>query len=252
MHYCATSDTLVKYRSGLNELAGKALIAYMVAQIIFLNGCAPNRAEWMAEAAHQEAASATSEMGNEQEVKAQARTGSEILRRMAALMLKDASGSKQQQMAAAFGQDTDQVTAGLDAIANSNTDDGFVNAVFAMCDTQRVYAAPRVGRMLLGLARLMRATPPPNVPAQQVQQEVNYLETFGGRLVNIPTQCDQAKAQMVQASTQEQQAEVQQQAKVNAAVSAAALLFVGAVVVGAAAASRPVTTTIQTNNYYGN
>ena len=242
----------MKHRYGFGELAGHALIAYMVAQVIVLNGCAPNRAEWMAEAAHQEATTATSEIGNEQEVKAQARTGSEMLRRTAAFLLKVASGPKQQQAASAFGQDTDRITAGLDAIANSNTDSGFVNAVFAMCDTQRVDAAPRVGKMLLGLARFIRATPPTNVPAQQVQREVAYLETFGGRLVNIPTQCDQAKAEMEQASTQEQQAEAQQQAKMNAAVSAAALLFVGAVVVGAAAASRPVTTTIQTNNYYGN
>ena len=108
---------IVHSRFRFADLASQVLVAWIIAQMIVLGGCAPDRAQWMAQAANQEAGTATAEIGNPQEVKSQAKAGAEMLRQMAALMQKSASTRKQQQIASSFGQDTDQLAAGLDAIA---------------------------------------------------------------------------------------------------------------------------------------
>lgn len=182
-------------------------------------------------------------------VKAQARDGANTLKQLAAIMVHGASASHR-PAALAFSQDTGELASGLDSIADSQTDEAFDNAVFSMCDQQRKDAAPRVGHVLMGIAGAMRTNPPPKVPAEQLQQQIGYFETFGERLINIPSKCDQAKATMQQAQAQEQQAEAEHQVNVSRALNAAALAFAGAVIyttaVSAAAASRPVVT----NNYY--
>jgi len=156
-----------------------------------------------------------------------------------------------------FTADSALVSSSLDAIADSKTDDQFTAAAFNMCDAQRRAAAPRVGEVLVGMANGIRAKPPPSVPAEQVQHEAQYFSTFGERMINVPTECDQAQAGMVDASAREQQAEAEHQANVTAAVNAAELLFAGAVVYGstvsAAQASRPIivqSPPVQNNYYY--
>ena len=199
----------------------------------------------MSQAADQQTKVATSQIGSVQEVKAEAQQAAGLLNGLAAAALQKPPGGNQ-QVAAAFYSDATQVSSGLQAIAQSQTDTGFTNAVFAMCAPDRETACPRVGHVMMGIAAGMRSNPPVNMTDEQRQSAINYFETFGGRLIDIPTKCAQANNAMTEASVQEQQAEAGHQANVNRALAAAAVLFTGAVVyasaVGAAAATRPPVT----------
>ncbi len=118
------------------------------------------------------------------------------------------------------------------------TDEQFTAAVFGMCEPQRRDAASRVGQLMTGMAARIRANPPAKGPHWQ-----NYFDTFGERLINIPTECDHASATMAQAEAQEQ-AEIQHQANVNAAATVGAVVLGTAILaagtVAAAEASRPI------------
>lgn len=57
-----------------------------------------------------------------------------------------------------------------------------------------------------------------------------YFDTFGERLINIPSKCDHASAAMAEADAEEQKAEAEHRENVNTAEAAAALVFAGAVV----------------------
>jgi hypothetical protein len=185
----------------------------------------------------------------------QARDGAKVLKGLSAFMVGN-SQKLNPQLVALFTADSAQVSSGLDAIADSKTDDQFTASVFNMCDVPRRAAAPRVGQVLVGMANGIRGKPPANIPLEQSQKTADYFDTFGERMINIPTECDRAEAGMSEASAREQQAEAQHQANVNAAVNAAELIFAGAVVYGsavsAAEANRPIV--IQSppvqNNYY--
>jgi hypothetical protein len=106
---------------------------------------------------------------------------------------------------------------------------------------------------MMEIAAGMRNKPPANLTNEQRQSAINYFETFGGRLIDIPIKCEQANTAMTQAGTQEQQAEAEHQANVNRSLATAAALFAGAVVfrsaVGAAAATSPPVTE---QNFYDN
>jgi hypothetical protein len=109
------------------------------------------------------------------------------------------------------------------------------------------------GHVMMGIAAGLRNNPSPTFTPEQRQSAITYFETFGGRLIDIPTKCDQANNAMAAANAQEQQAEAQHQVNVNRSLAAAALIFTGAVVftsaVGAAAATRPP---FVENNFYNN
>jgi hypothetical protein len=156
--------------------------------------------------------------------------------------------------ALAAANDFTEIGSGLQAIADSNTDAGFTNAVFAMCAPQRKDAAPRVGRLMVGLAGNIASNPPANMTEQQRNQAIFYFSTFGNRLINIPYQCDQAKSAMTEASAEEQQAELNHKENVNNAMTASAVVFAGTVffasAVGSAAATRPPVVQ-QFNQQYG-
>jgi hypothetical protein len=237
----------------MTNRARSLLIAWLVAKLVDAPGCAaPNRGQWMSQAAKQQAKLATSQIGSVEEVKAQARQAAGLLNALAeAALSKPPAGN--QQVASAFSHDALEVSSGLQAIAESQTDEAFTNAVFGMCDSDRQAASPRVGRVMMGIAAAMRNHPPANMTLQQRQSAISYFETFGGRLINIPTECEQANKAMAEAGAQEQQAEAEHQANVNRALAAAAVLFAGAVVVtsavGAAAATRPPATE---QNFYNN
>lgn len=233
-----------------------ALLAGLVAMLLNVPGCAPNRADWIAQAANQEAKSATSSIGNVQEVRIQARQGAAMLKNLSAMVLKDPHSNA--QLAALFDRYCAQLSSGLDAIADSQTDEQFTAAVFGMCEPDRKDAASRVGLVMTSLATRIRANPPPNVQQEEVQHWVNYFDTFGERLINIPTECDHARAAMAEADAQERQAEIQHQANVNAAATATAVVLgtalLAAGTVAAAEANRPIV--VQSppvqNNYYIN
>jgi hypothetical protein len=195
----------------------RARLAGLLVVLMGVSACAPNREQWMAQAATHEAQVATGTIGSEQEVRTQARQGASVLKGLSALVLKDPHASA--QVSAAFGRDCAQLSSGLDAIADSQTDEQFTAAVFGMCAPQRRDAAARVGQLMTGMAARIRANPPPKVPLEEIQHWQNYFDTFGERLINIPTECDHASATMAQAEAQEQRAEIQHQANVNAAAT---------------------------------
>ena len=200
---------------------------------------------------------ATGAIGTEDQVRSQARDGARMLKELSAELVRNPPKGANPQVVGVFTADAAEVSAGLDSIADSKTDDQFTASVFNMCDAQRRDAAPRVGHVLVGIATMIRAKPPVNAPPEQVQQVSNYFDTFGERMINVPIECDRAQAAMAQATQQEQEAEAQHQANVNAAINAAELLFAGAIVYGtavsAAQASRPIVVQsppVQNNYYY--
>ena len=183
----------------------------------------------MSQAARQQAAIATGPIGTPDEVRQLVRTGAQVLHEISASIARDPE-KVSPQIVAMLAADTAEVSSGLDAIADSKTDDQFVASVFNMCDAQRQVSAPRVGQFLVAVANAIRAKPPANVPPQQFQAQATYFNTFGERMINIPTECDRAQAAMADASAREEQAEAQHQAHVAAALNAAELLFAGTVV----------------------
>jgi hypothetical protein len=211
--------------------------AFLVCSLIWLPGCAPNREEWMSQAATQQAQAATGSIRDEQEVKKESRVAAQVLRTLS----EDASNAgagPNQQAAIAFAQDAVLISSGLDAIADSQTDEQFTHAVWSICYSECRLAAPRVGNVLLGVASTARArvaADPSN--AQVLEHTATYMDVFGERLIGIPSQCDQASAGMAEADAEEQKAEADHQANVNTAMSAAALVFAGAVILGTSAAS---------------
>jgi len=72
------------------------------------------------------------------------------------------------------------------AIAASHTDDEFTRNIFAMCESARRDAAPRVGYVLLGIAQGIRSNPPPNRSVEEREQVISFYTNFGQRLVSIP------------------------------------------------------------------
>jgi hypothetical protein len=230
------------------------LVAYLIGALIVFPSCAPNRSERMQQAARQQASVATGGIGNPQEVRRQAADASSLLDKLSATVQSHMPQGPQQPVAQQFVIDSLEISSGLRAIADSQTDPQFTNAVFAMCDSVRVQAAPRLGRVMLGMAGSLTSNPSTQMTEQQRQQAAAYFSTFGHRLMNIPVQCQQSSSSMAAASAQEQQDEIDHKANVNNALTAAAVVFAGTVLfastVGAAAATRPpVTYQNQTNNY---
>ncbi len=223
------------------NLTRKVIVALAIVTLVTLAACAPNRNQVMSEAATRQASLATESIGDVPKVKDEARQGAEVLRTLAAAFVKKPPGGDQQG-AISFAEYSGEISAGLQAIADSRTDAGFTNAVFAMCDPARKDAAPRVGRVMVAMAAGLRNKPSSNLNPEQQQALSNSFETFGERLINIPGQCEQASKAMAEASAQENQAEAEHQANVNRALVAAAVVFAGVVMYSSAVASRPTST----------
>lgn len=233
----------------------RALLVGLIAMLVGVPGCAPNRAQWMQKEADRQAQLGTSSIGSEQNVKDEARQASELLKSLATEALAKPPVGKE-QLAAAWAQEFSLVASGLDDIADSRTDEQFTAAVFEMCDPQRRQAAPQVGKFMNVMAGTLSAKPPPNVSNEEVQRLIVYCQTFGERLIDIPSKCDHASAAMAQAAADEQRAETQHQANVNAATTAVAVVL-GATLIAAgsvaAEASRPIivqSPPVENNNYY--
>jgi hypothetical protein len=219
--------------------------------VLTLSSCAPNREQWMNQAAQQQVKVATGSIGSPDTVRAQAAQGAVVLNGLAAVLLKSATPA-QQPVAAAFANDPGEISSGLHAIAETHDDTQFTSAVFSMCQPVRREAAPRVGHALLIFAGGIQTSPPPNMGEQDRANAISYLSTFGERLIDVPAKCDQAGQQLTEASAQEQQAEITHAQNVDKALTAAAVVFMGTAMVagevGAAAATRPPV--VQQNNYY--
>jgi hypothetical protein len=223
--------------------------------LVDVAGCAPNRAQWMQQEADRQAKLGTSSIGSEQNVKEEARQAASLLKDLATGFLAKPPVGKE-QLAAAWAQEFSIVASGLDDIADSRTDEQFTAAVFEMCDPQRRQAAPQVGKFMNVMAGALSAKPPPNVSNEEVQQSITYCQTFGERLIGIPAKCEHASAAMAEASAEEQQAETEHQANLNAAATTTAIVLGAALItagsVAAAEASRPIIVPSPPveNNYY--
>jgi hypothetical protein len=212
--------------------------------------CAPNRSQWMQQAATQQAANATGSIGDVAEVKREAGQASAVLDKLSSMMTANPAKGHE-AAAAAFAADAYEVSSGLSEIADSKTDSQFTNAVWGMCVANRKEAEPRVGRAMLIFSGVLDSKAPAN--AQNREQTIAYFRTFGHRLINMPVKCDQAGNAMAEASAQEQQAEITHTQNVNNAMTAAAVVFAGTVLfasaVGSAAATRPPVTQEYNTNY---
>lgn len=195
---------------------------------------------------------ATEPIGNPEQVRAESRRASAVLTSLATSIAAANPPKGQQQIALAFSRDTSEISSGLLAIADSKTDAQFTNAVFAVCEPARREAAPRVGGALLALAGGIQSNPPANMTEEEQTQGYNYFATFGERLIDIPSKCQQASGAIAEANAEEQRAEAKHAANANTALTAAVLVFVGTALVasnvGAAAATRPPV--VQQNNHY--
>jgi hypothetical protein len=132
----------------------------------------------MSKAAQQQAKVATGPIGETKEVKAESRQAASLLRSLAAGVLNPPQGVNP-QIASAFAQDAGQISSGLDALADSQTDEQFTEAVFAMCDPDRKAAAPRVGQVMLGIANGIRTKPPPNLNIRRAIHRLDHAGELG-------------------------------------------------------------------------
>lgn len=231
-------------------------LASIVIAGLVLTGCGPNRAEWMARAAKNQATSATAPIGSLQQVRLEAGQASAVLTRLVGTIGANADRYSPAEKAVYFplAQYAATVSSVLQAISASRTDDEFTKAVFAMCGPALKDAEPRVGRVMLNIGGAIEAGQiGTGLTEQQGTGAANYYETFGNRLVGIPAQCDQAESAMAEASSAEQNAEAQHQVNVTRALTMATVLFVGTAMlageIGAAAATRPP---VQNNYMYVN
>lgn len=243
----------------LNIKIDRSLITLAVFVAAFFCGCGPNRAEWMAKSAKNEAAVATEDMGTPDQIRIQAKAEAILINSMATSIYSHMDKYSDQERAVylPFAQSAMEVASGLQEIAASKSDAGFTNAIFAMCDPERRKAEPQVGQTELEMAGALQAGKlQPNATPQQRANAVAMLTAFGNTMISIPSRCDQANAQMAEASLEEQQAEVKHQANVNRAMTAAAVIFAGTAMVagevGAAAATRPPVSYTYVNQYNGN
>jgi hypothetical protein len=129
-----------------------------------------------------------------------------------------------------------EIAGSLQAIADSHTDDGFTNAIIAMCGHQD--AAVFVGRVEAFRAAQVASTAStlPGYSAEQRADIAAFIQSMAEVMISIPARCEQAKARLAQASAQEQLAEVHHQTNVNRALIVAGVLVAATAIVAAGAA----------------
>src|SRR5579864_5442908 len=98
----------------MRSCARPVLIAWLIAALIDLPGCAPDRSQWMSQAASQQAKVATNQIGSVEEVRTEARQAAGLLNGLAASALKNPPAGNQ-QVASAFSSDAMEVSSGLRA-----------------------------------------------------------------------------------------------------------------------------------------
>ena len=189
--------------------------------VTLITACAPDRTQWMAQAARNEAQSGTADIGSVEQVKAASAQSAQVLR---ALAVHAQSFTKvAPAVRNGFIAGASDLADGLAAIGASQNDEEFTRACFAMCTDYRKKAEPLIGQVLISLG------------SSATKEEYRaYWNTFGSRLISIPDRCTQMEQAMAKASQQEQQAEANHRANVNTALIAASVLFAGAVAVESA------------------
>jgi hypothetical protein len=212
------------------------------ASLFFFSACGPNRAQWMAQAANQQAQTATADIGSPDQFKAIASDGANELDGMRTFVVHRIAQDQRLPPAVRAKASNDEIDAAtvsyrLRGIAESQTDQGFVTAVFAMCDADSKKASANLGPTLTRIGASVANDPA--FPANIRPQFAAYWQTFGMRLTAVPDRCAKADQAMAVASQQEQQAEATHQANVTAATNVATTLLMGAsIYAGAVAQAR--------------
>jgi hypothetical protein len=151
-------------------------------------------------AAQQQADNATASVGDRPRVQSQARQAAEVLKGLVGLVLQLPNTNP--KVVSGLTQDVAQLSSGLDAIADSHSDQEFTAAVFGVCEADSLQACSRLGPLLFGLGTRVRIKPPANVPADQVIAWAQYLESLGETLVRVPRQCHRAQEAIAEAKAQ--------------------------------------------------
>ena len=226
----------------------KRLMAVLgIGTVLLSIGCAPDRAQWMTQAASKQAQVGTQDIGTVEQVKQASANGAQMLRLLVTTtqsLPPSPPSSVDSQNRVGFVMGASNLADGLAAIGNSQNDDQFASACLAMCSDYRKKAEPIIGTVLIRLAA--------NAP-NLTEQDQSSWTTFGSRLVSIPDRCAQMEQALEEASTEEQTAEANHQTNVNRAMIAAGVLFAGAVAlesanIAAKAERTPIQTTCSTFN----
>jgi hypothetical protein len=224
---------------------------------LLIVGCAPNRAEWMAQAASQQAQTGTSDIGTIDQIRAQAADGGRVLDIWAQAFLSMAVDPNQKadvrKGAMEWHSEIANVRDHMYAIAASKDQSAFTSAIFRMCDTGVPDASSHTGIFLTGLAQKAQSLAiksKDSSQAVQLQQIAQYDYTFGQRLIAVPGKCQQAQQAMAEASTQEQQAEANHQANLAAMTNIATALLLGAATYAGAVAQARANATEQSQAYF--
>lgn len=154
-------------------------------------------------AAEQQVAEATQGIGNEEQVREASKRAADALKGL--LTLEAKLPNVKQQVVLVLTQNVAQLSSGLDAVAQSQSDQQFVRAMLSMCDRSRVSAASQMGPFLVALAANIRAKPPRNVPTSEWKAWADYYDSLGESLVQVPSQCEQIQAAIAEARAKAEQ-----------------------------------------------
>ncbi len=208
----------------------RELIAPNLCAMLCLSGCALSHAQWMTRVAQPQA---------------KAREAAGLVRNLstAAARITKNQGAVQQEAAQTLEVDCGTLTAGLDAVANSQDPQEYAAAVLSICDQDKKDAAARIGQVMLRLANQLRTDPPMNATQTEIHQLQNRLDDVGEQLINTPSACERLSEATAEAKIQEQERE---QARENLS---AALVVTGAALIQA---SQPIVVVppVQNNYYY--
>jgi len=130
----------------------------------------------------------------------EARQAAEVLKQLVAMVLKDPKANP--AMVSALTRDVAQLSTGLDAIADSRSDQEFTTAVFDMCEPEPLGAANRVGPLLIGLSARVRSVAPPQTANEKSMAWARYFDSLGETLMRIPRQCRHAQQAVADARNQ--------------------------------------------------
>ncbi len=150
--------------------------------------------------AQQQAAEATTSIGDRPEVRNEARQAAGVLKGLIGMIVQLPQSNP--QVVSALTRDVAQLSTGLDAIADSPSDQEFTAAVFGLCEPEPMQASARVGPLLIGLGARIRTNPPANAPIDQVNGWAQYFDRLGETLVRIPQQCRLALEAIAQVKAQ--------------------------------------------------
>jgi hypothetical protein len=194
----------------------------------------------MQQAASNQAQTGTADIGTPEQFRAIALDGAnqlDFLRTSVIHQFAQNNNLRPDLLAKARSDEIDAATVSLHLrdIADSQTDQAFVTAVFSMCDADSQKASANIGPILTRIG--LGITNDPSFPANIRPQLAAYWQTFGARLTAVPDKCAKAEQGMAEAKQRAQQAEASYEAQLTAASNVAAALLAGAAIYAGARAS---------------